>query len=158
MSLIFIKENMGAINPKELELFRNYLKIKGFSVTLQRKEILAEVFKTHEHFEAEDIVVRLRGKGSKVSRATLYRTLTHLEECGLIRKIDFGHGHAHFEHILDHKHHEHLYCMQCGKIIEFDDKALETEMKKIIKKHEFTERLHTIKIFGLCKKCCAGRK
>ena len=76
-------------NGTEVEMFSDFLKKKGLSVTKQRRLVLDQVFKNHNHFEAEEIVVLLRKRNLRVSRATVYRTLTHLEDCNLIRKVDF---------------------------------------------------------------------
>ena len=139
--------------PPELDVFSRYCKTKGLSLTKQRKLILFETFGTHEHFAAEDLVSRLRAKKHRISRATVYRTLGHLVSSGLIRKIDFGNGQANYEHVLGHKHHEHLYCERCGSIIEFESRRIENLIRKISKENSFSERTHTVKIFGLCSEC-----
>lgn len=144
---------MKKISLSELDIFGRFLKAKGLSLTSQRKGVLFEVFKIHEHFEAEDLVDHLRNKKHRISRATVYRTLSHLEDCGLIRRIDLEHGHAHYEHVLGHKHHEHLYCEKCGRIVEFENPELEGLIRKIAKENSFLERTHKIKIFGLCARC-----
>lgn len=140
----------------EIDIFRRFLKHKGLSVTKQRRLVLEEVFKNHNHFEAEEIVGLLRKRNLRVSRATVYRTLTHLENCNLIRKVDLGHGHSHYEHILGHEHHEHLYCEKCGKLLEFSDPVLEGRIIDIAQSNRFTITSHTIQIFGLCERC--GKK
>ena len=145
-------------NGTEVEMFSDFLKKKGLSVTKQRRLVLDQVFKNHNHFEAEEIVVLLRKRNLRVSRATVYRTLTHLEDCNLIRKVDLGHGHSHYEHILGHEHHEHLYCEKCGKLLEFSDPALEGRIIDIAQSNRFTITSHTIQIFGLCERCGKKRK
>ncbi len=137
----------------ESEIFFQFLKNRGLTFTNQRKLILEQVYKNHNHFEACEIVESLRKKNLRVSRATVYRTLAYLEECKLIRKLDLGHGHSHFEHVLGHKHHEHLYCEKCGKIVEFSDSILEDRIVKIAKSNNFVITEHHIQIFGLCKNC-----
>ena len=137
----------------ENELFGQFLKTKGFSFTRQRKLILKQIFRNHDHFEAEEIVEALRKRNMRVSRATVYRTLTHLEDCSLIRKVDLGHGHSHYEHILGHEHHEHLYCEKCGKLLEFSDPTLEGWITDIAESNKFSITNHTVQIFGICSKC-----
>jgi Fur family ferric uptake transcriptional regulator len=143
-------------NSKEAEIFSGFLKSKGLSFTKQRRLVLEEVFRNHNHFEAEEIVELLRKKNQHVSRATVYRTLTHLEDCSLIGKVDLGHGHSHYEHILGHEHHEHLYCEKCGKLLEFSDSLLERRIVRIAESNRFTITSHTVQIFGICNKC--GKK
>lgn len=137
----------------EVDVFGNFLKSKGLSSTKQRNFILREVFRNHGHFEAEDIVDALKRRKSRVSRATVYRTLTHLEECNLIRTVDLGHGHSHYEHTLGHTHHEHLYCEQCGKIVEFSDTILEEQINRIAESNRFYLTNHTVQMFGICYTC-----
>ncbi len=144
---------MNNVRLSEREIFSNFLKTKGLSSTRQRKVILDEVFRNHDHFEADEIVETLRKRMSRVSRATVYRTLAHLEACNLIRKVDLGHGHSHYEHTLGHRHHEHLYCDRCGNLTEFNDPVLEDRIEKIAESHGFTITNHTVQIFGICKTC-----
>lgn len=141
-------------NNKEIEIFNRFLKNKGLSVTKQRRLVLDQVFKNHNHFEAEEVAELLRKRNLRVSRATVYRTLNHLEDCGLIRRVDFGHGHSHYEHIFGHEHHEHLYCEKCGKLLEFSDSILEGRINDIAKSNRFSITRHTVQIFGICNKCC----
>lgn len=140
-------------SSKEIEIFSRFLKQKGLSVTKQRRLVLDQVFVNHNHFEAEEIAELLRKRNLRVSRATVYRTLTHLEQCSLIRKVDLGHGHSHYEHILGHEHHEHLYCEKCGKLLEFSDPTLEGRINKIAESNRFTITSHTVQIFGICRNC-----
>ncbi len=148
---------MGNKIETEADIFGNFLKSKGLSSTKQRNYILREVFRNHDHFEAEDIVDALKKRKSRVGRATVYRTLSHLEECGLIRRVDLGHGHSHYEHTLGHTHHEHLYCERCGKIVEFTDTILEKRILRIAEKNLFALTNHTVQMFGVCEDCRAGK-
>lgn len=143
---------------KETELFSTFLKDRGLSFTRQRKLVLDQVFRNHSHFEAEEIVALLRKRDLRVSRATVYRTLTLLEDCDLIRKVDIGHDHSHYEHVLGHEHHEHLYCDKCGKLLEVYDPILEERIKNIAESNKFTITSHTVQIFGICKDCNRKRK
>lgn len=141
------------VKQTEIDIFGKFLERKGLSSTRQRKLVLNEVFRNHDHFEADEIVDALKKRKLRVSRATVYRTLSYLEECNLIRKVDLGHGHSHYEHTLGHAHHEHLYCGKCGQIIEFSDSILEGQIEKIAELNGFTITNHMVQIFGVCKKC-----
>ena len=82
--------------------------------------IFEKAFETHEHFSAEKLYEWLRQEdGPKVSRATVYRTLDMLERGGFIESLDVGRGELVYEHVLGHKHHDHLVCTECGRIEEF---------------------------------------
>jgi len=144
---------MDEIIHEENEIFYKFLKDRGLSFTRPRKLILEQIFMNHDHFKVEDVVEALKKGKSHVSRATVYRTLAHLEDCSLIRRVDLGHGHSHFEHTFGHKHHEHLYCKKCGEIIEFTDPLLEERINKISKLNHFKVLTHTVQIFGICTKC-----
>ncbi len=144
---------MSETNRSETDIFIQHLRKKGLSFTKQRKLILEQVFIDHDHFEAEDIVETLKRNGSRVSRATVYRTLAHLEDCKLIQKVDLDHGHSHYEHILGHEHHEHLYCKQCGTIIEFSNPEFENQLSTIAQSFNFTVTDHKVLIYGLCEQC-----
>lgn len=147
------KTKESECNSPEKEIFKQYLTGKGLSFTRQREAILAEIFNNHTHFEAEDIVETIRKSSLRVSRSTIYRTISHLEECFLIRKIDLGHGHSHFEHTLGHQHHEHLYCEQCDSILEFSDNTLEEQLRIIAESFGFIVKNHAVQLFGICKNC-----
>ncbi len=144
---------MDKIINEENEIFYQFLKNRGLSFTRPRKLILEQIYRDHDHFDVEEVVEALRKRKSRVSRATVYRTLVHLEDCNLIRRVDLGHGHSHFEHTFGHKHHEHLYCKKCGRIIEFVDPDLEERINKISVLNNFAIINHTVQIFGICKKC-----
>ena len=135
------------------ELFQHFLEEKGLSFTRQRKFIVEQVIKDQNHFKADDVVEALQNGSSKVSRATVYRTLSYLEECGIIRRVDLGTGYSHFEHTLGHSHHEHLYCRKCGKIIEFFDADLEERLNTIANANHFRAATHAVLIFGVCQQC-----
>ncbi|MDH4223228.1 MAG: transcriptional repressor [candidate division Zixibacteria bacterium] len=138
---------------RPVETFLKYLDSKHLKLTRERKAVLEEVFFHPGHLEAEELTHTLRSKKSRVSRATIYRTLELLVDSGIVRKIDLGHGHSHYEHILGHTHHDHLVCLKCGKVIEFTDKKIERLQTNICQKSRFQEISHTVQIFGYCKDC-----
>jgi len=99
--------------------FNRYLDKQGLKSTTERQLILDEVLALEDHFEAEDLLIRLRQRGARISKGTIYRTLNLLVESGLVRQVAFVDKHAHYEHVYGHEHHEHLICLSCGKIINF---------------------------------------
>lgn len=136
-----------------IETFAKYLNSKDLKLTKERKTILQEIFLQRGHLEAEDLLHNLRRKKKRASRATIYRTLELLVDSGMVRKVDFGHGHSHYEHVLGHAHHEHMICLKCGKVIEFSDKRIERSLKILCEKSEFEHTSHYFQIFGYCKDC-----
>ncbi len=140
---------MVKANPQ----FLNSLKQQGFKWTPEREKVLQEVFATEGHFEAEELAYRLRQKGSRIPKATVYRTLPLLIKAGLIKEAIHGEKHHHYEHIHDEKHHDHLVCLKCGKIVEFRDASLREIEEKICEEHHFRPQKILVEIFGYCQKC-----
>jgi len=139
----------------EKRFFIEYLKKKGLKFTKQRKEILDFFLKEEEHLSPEEMFITLRKQlaKDKLGRATIYRTLKLLHECGLAEKVDFGDGLNRFEHKFAHRHHDHLVCLSCGKSIEFSNKNIEKLQKKIVRDKNFLVQSHRLEIYGYCKKC-----
>ena len=137
----------------QIENFVKYLGTRKLRFTQERKTILQEMFRNPGHLEAEDLLYSLRRKKKLTSRATVYRTLELLVDSGLVRKVDLGHGHSHYELMVDHTHHEHMICLKCGKVIEFSDKEMEGDLNKLCKKSGFEHTSHRFEIFGHCDKC-----
>jgi len=138
---------------KAVETFAKYLNSKNLKLTKERKAVLQEIFLHRGHLEAEDLLHNLRRKKKRASRATIYRTLDLLVDSGIVRKVDFGHGHSHYELVLGHAHHEHMICLKCGKVIEFSDKRMERLYKKLCEQNQFKPTSHCFQIFGYCKDC-----
>ena len=133
--------------------FINFLKQQAFRWTPEREKVLQEAFSTEGHFEADELSYRLRKKGSRVSKATVYRTLPLLVKAGLIKEVIHGEKHHHYEHIHDEQHHDHLICLKCGKIIEFHDASLREIEEKVCKENHFRPQEILLEIFGYCQKC-----
>ena len=143
---------------QEIRNFTQYLSSKNLKLTEERKVVLREIFLHPGHLEAEDLWHTLHKKNKRASRATVYRTLDLLVDSGMVRKVDLGHGHSHFEHVLGHAHHEHMVCLKCGKVIEFSDQGFERSMKKLCEKSGFEHTSHRFEIFGRCGRCRKSRQ
>ena len=133
--------------------FVDYLKQRGFKVTQQRLAILEAVFGTHDHFSAEQLHRQLSETGTKVSLATVYRTVNVLVEGGFLEALDVGGGQLLYEHVLGHHHHDHLVCVGCGKIVEFVSDEIERLQEEEAKKKGFRITHHSLRIFGHCESC-----
>ena len=77
----------------ELQVLRDYLRNRGLRRTPEREQVLQEIFEIHGHFDVDELYLRLRSKGSKVSKASIYRTIPLFIDCALIREVDFSDGH-----------------------------------------------------------------
>lgn len=137
-------------------LFVDFLKKKDARITQARKIVLTQVFSRHDHFCADDLAAELSSGVNHVSRGTVYRTLSLMEEAGLVRVIRDTDVHAHYEHTFNHPHHEHMICDKCGQFIEFSDEAIMELIDKACREHHFTERTHRVVVFGTCQHCAGS--
>ncbi len=135
------------------ETFQKFLKRGNYRITPERFEVLKAVLNTGGHFDVDQLYLKLKSVGSKVSRATVYKTLDLLLQSGLISKYRFGENHSRFEKAFGRPHHDHLICLECGEIIEFVSDRLATLQAEICKKKNFKAQSSTLQIFGICSKC-----
>lgn len=133
--------------------FKNYLVKKGLKFTPERETILEDVFTFHNHFDIDQLYEKIHKRDKSLSRATIYRTIPHLVNCGLIREVLRCQNRAQYEHTFGHEHHDHLVCIKCGNVIEFNEKRIEKLQDEICKKYDFTPVEHRLGIRGYCKKC-----
>ena len=131
---------------------KNILKSEGLRYTKQRQQVWDEIRRTSEHRDAEQIYIQLnkiarRKQDLKVSRATVYRTIDVLVKNNLVRKMDLGDGRALYEHKIDDGHHDHIICVETGKIIEFYDEDLESLQENIVKDHGYELVRHVHQLF-----------
>ncbi len=137
----------------EIETFRAFISKKGLRNTPEREEIIREIFSIQKHFDVDELYLRLRNKGSKVSKASIYRNIPLILECGLIREVWHEDGHMHYEQIYGARHHCHLRCVECGKVIEFVDDEIKYIEKRLEKKYDFKIIDHRLDVKGYCSKC-----
>ena len=139
----------------ERRLFADFLRRRGLKTTRERTALFEEIFATHHHFDADDLVVRLRGKGKKVSRATVYRTLDLLYDCGLVSRVRLNDEKYRYERLLVGEHHDHLVCISCGGVIEFVESRIEELQEAVCRKYGFAATTHSHQIRGVCAECQA---
>jgi len=134
--------------------FREFLSHRGLRLTAEREAVLREVFATRgEHFEPEELHLRLRQKGANVSRASVYRTIPLMIEAGIIEEVERVDKHAHYELTYGREHHDHMLCLGCGRVIEFLSEEMEELQDRLCAEHGFTGETHTLEIKGYCRKC-----
>jgi len=126
-----------------VEILRN----EGLRYTSQRQAVWDEIKKSEEHRDAEDIYLQLKSNNHNVSRATVYRTIDVLVKNHMVRKMDLGDGRNLFEPRIDDEHHDHMICLDTGKIIEFFDEELEDLQDKIAEKHGYKVVRHVHQLF-----------
>ncbi len=136
-----------------LEEFRRYLRDHDLPVTAQRERVAEVVLEAMGHLSVEDIEHRLRERGLRIGKATVYRTLDILAKSGMIAERDFGEGFRRYERVPGHPHHEHLICTRCGKVVEFTNDKLERLKAVIAEEYGFQHHHHRLEIYGLCRDC-----
>jgi Fur family transcriptional regulator, ferric uptake regulator len=140
------------------ERFEKFLRTKGLRYTRQRAAILKAIYGTHRHVSADQLYALLHKGGQAaeldISRATVYRTLALLAEGGFVQALDLGRDTgALYEHTLGHEHHDHMICLECGRIIEFSDARLEQIQAEAVARHGFRAQSHRLNVFGSCDRC-----
>jgi len=128
------------------------LKTIGLKATLPRLKIL-HLFETSDvrHLTAEDVYKVLMQEGMDIGLATIYRVLTQFEQAGILMRHHFESGKAVFE-LNEGKHHDHLVCLECGRVEEFFDAEIEKRQMKIAKDHGFSIHEHSLQIYADCIK------
>ena len=134
-------------------LFEEYLSRHAGRYTSQKKIIVEHVFEAKEHFEIEDFINNLRAEKYRFSRSTVYRTVRQLLEASLIQKISTHDGKVLYEPKRGRRHHDHLICNSCGKILEIKQPVIDEFLDKHCEKIGFTPEYRSLHIYGYCKQC-----
>jgi len=134
--------------------FKKLLRDNNLKFTHQRELILKALYENEGHFTPEDIYNIIKKDKPKltIGIATVYRTLGLLEESGMVNSISFEAKGKKYELGLK-KHHDHLVCNQCGRLIEFFDEVIEKRQEEIAAQHGFRMLDHSMRIDGICSKC-----
>ena len=135
------------------KVFFEYLRNNDLKITPERITILNEVLKIDKHFEANTLFLHLLTDNIKISRATIYRTLELLVDCGLVKKIHFGKTGWFYEPNIEPKSHDHFLCTNCGKIIEFYDNELNLIHKKFADENKLIVNDYSHQLYGKCSEC-----
>lgn len=134
------------------------LKSSGLKATLPRIKIL-EVFQrsNQRHLTAEDVFKVLLNEGSDIGLATVYRVLMQFEQAGILSRNHFEAGKAVFE-LNEGKHHDHLVCVDCGRVEEFYDPEIERRQQQIAKDRGYALQDHALSLYVTCQKeGCSGK-
>jgi len=134
-------------------LLSTHMAKKGLRSTDQRRLIVETFFKAPNHVSIEELLAQVRVQDPKVGYATVYRTLKLLTECGVAFERRFGDGLARYELADDSSHHDHLICIDCGLIVEFEEPRVETMQEAVAEKHGFELRSHKHELYGVCAEC-----
>lgn len=135
------------------------LKEKGLKVTVQRVLVLQTLSRhPDQHLTAEEIYELVKAEYQEIGLATVYRTIQLLSELNIIDRIHFDDGFARYEIGTRNQkkakhHHHHLLCLQCGRVISFEEDLLEGLEEKIRESTGFVVSDHEVKLYGCCKEC-----
>ena len=124
---------------------------KGVKLTDQRRIIAKVMSESQDHPDVNELYLRISKLDSKISIATVYRTVKLFEEAGIITKHDFKGGKARYEAMIE-SHHDHLIDIKTGEIIEFVDDEIEKLQKKVAEKHGYKLVDHKLELYGVKKK------
>lgn len=141
------------MNTREREIFRKYLERRGLKLTAERLAVFDELFARHEHLEADELLVRLRARHKKISRATIYRTLDLLVDSGIVGRVRIREEGYRYERMRAGDHHDHLICNECGRVVEFREPRIESLQDEICQRHGFVLLSHSHQLRGVCRQC-----
>ena len=130
-----------------ITLLKEVLKQEGLRFTKQTLAVWHEIKDSNEHHDADKIYENIKAKNLNVSRATVYRTLDILAKNKFVRKLDVGDGRIRYEAKISKDHHDHMICLETGKIIEFYDEEIERLQDKIAKKLVYKIIRHSHQLF-----------
>ncbi len=134
-----------------MEDYKKILKENDFKCTPTRLDIVEIFLKNHKPISADFIFNKLKGD---VDEATVYRTLSSFEKCGILKRVDLRKDSIHFE--LNNNHHHHIVCVKCGDIEDFREiKEIENLLGRVVEKSSRFKIIneHSLELFGVCSKC-----
>ncbi len=141
-----------ADNKRARERFLDFLARRHLRLTRPRRAIIETAFSTEKHFTAEELLKWARRQDKSVSRATVYRTLPLLTESGLVREMDFGKERKYYDpNYAEHPHHNHIICLDCGKIVEFENRKIEQLGNELSRRLGFAAKAHRLQITATCE-------
>lgn len=130
--------------------FEEFLRRKKLKMTEQRRTMIRSALSQPGHFTAEDLYRDLGKTGDAVSMATVYRGLALLEEADLLEGHDFDDGQRRYERLLAREHHDHMICLDCRAVLEFQDDAIEDLQVKAAERYGFRLANHRLVLYVHC--------
>lgn len=137
-------------NPR----LKEFLSANGLKSTKQRDLIIETFLETKDHVDIDSLYKKVKEKNSHVGYTTVYRTMKLLKESGIASERHFGtRRHALYEPHLPNTHHDHLICVACHKIVEFENDTIEKIQKLVAQKYRFKLTHHKHELYGYCGEC-----
>jgi Fur family ferric uptake transcriptional regulator len=148
---------MGDTAEHDVEQLRarlnEYMNKHGLRSTEQRRLVTEMFFASSDHLSIEDLLEQVRLEEPKIGYATVYRTLKLLKDCGLAFERHFGDGVSRYEVAWADEHHDHMICVECDKISEFEDEAIEHLQHEVAARLGFKLVRHKLELYGVCASC-----
>lgn len=143
------------LTNKRKKALEEYIAKKRLKSTRQRNIIFSEFFSyPGHHVTVEELYERVKKLSPKIGYATIYRTLKLFKECDLAFERNFGDGRTRFEPVkFEGEHHDHLICIACGKITEFENQRIEHYSREVASKNNFEVINHKVELYGYCSSC-----
>jgi Fur family ferric uptake transcriptional regulator len=135
----------------ERKALADYLDHHHLKHTKQREAILEAFLSAKGHITSEQLYQRVRERHANIGYTTVYRTMRILCDAGLASERHFDDGVTRYE--VEHEHHDHLVCVRCGKIVEFECSMIESAQERIVKEYGFRLLRHRHELYGHCPKC-----
>lgn len=149
----------GETEGPDLEYFRAMLQEhmvkRGLRSTDQRRLIVETFFTAPNHISIEELLAEVRQQDARIGYATVYRTLKLLVECGVAFERKFVDGLSRYELADESSHHDHIICVDCGKIVEFEEPKIEQLQEEIAARLGFHLTSHKHEMYGVCADCQA---
>lgn len=150
------KQKQRALDPVDLdawlEKYKRYLAQHQLKFTNQRKLILTEFFRSGGHLSAEELFRLVKKKAAGVGLASVYRTINSLVEAGLAVERRFLDRNSLYEMHEPGRHHDHLICMRCRKIFEFENEEIEQQQQRVAEQLGFSLKDHKLELYGWCQR------
>ena len=141
------------VEKNEEDFLEKYIAKNNLKITRQRRSVLRAFLEAKDHVSAEELYRAATLKEPRIGLATVYRTLALLTQSGLAAELDFGEGQKRYEQNINDRHHDHMICTKCGKILEFNHPLIEKFQEEVAKEHGFTILHHKLDMFGTCENC-----
>lgn len=134
------------------EDFRAIIRSMGVKVTSQRLAILAALASGRVHVTAQEVFEQVHQKHPDIGFATVYRFLRKLTELNYVTEVRMGGLPARYE-LTPRRHHDHLTCVRCSRIVEFENSQIESLQERVAREHGFFLTHHVLELYGLCREC-----
>jgi len=146
-------ENSRTTVDEFVERFCLAVKERGLRLTNQRLTVVRRFFKQGHHVTVDRLYQLVLKENPQIGYATVYRTLKLLVECSLAQTHQFDQNRVCFELYEEHEHHDHLICVECSKIIEFEHDEIERLQDHVASDHGFLLTTHRMELYGICSDC-----